>query len=327
VGLLLFDQPWDQRSRPRTISVIANWTPPDQQTRAPAGTTYPLEEYPLARVIGSREPVFVRDFQEDKQIDLNARGYFINVLKARSAIVLPLVVGNQTLGGIVALSEGEIQLTDPDIRQAITLSEQAASVIQSFLLNEKTQATLAELEATQRRYQIQAWSSYNQSRRSSGIQKTGEGFQPLSKQPIAEVKTVLNQPVPLINDNGEALTLTVPIMLRDQPIGAIGLQADENKRQWTPEEVALVQEITEQFALAAESLRLLDETQRRAARERLVGEITTKLRTTNDPQTMLETAAAELRAALKAKRTQVLIQPHPANETNPQPGENKRGEQ
>ena len=327
VGLMLFDQPWDAHSTPRTISVAANWTQPDVEERAPVGTTFMLEEYPLTRVIGSREPVFIKDIQKDEQIDPNSRGYLTQKLGVRSAIMLPLVIGNQSLGGIVALSTQEIRLYETEVRQTTTLSEQAASVIQSFLLNEKTQTTLAELEATQRRYQIQSWSSYNQSRQNSGLQKTKDGYKSLNKQPITEVKTALDKQVPIIHENGEGLTLTVPIMLRDQPIGAIGLQADENKRQWSPEEVALVQEITEQFALAAESLRLLDETQRRAARERLVGEITTKLRATNDPQAMLETAAAELRTALKAKRTQVLLQPNPTTETTPQPDENERGEE
>ncbi|HBX68106.1 MAG TPA: hypothetical protein DEH25_01615, partial [Chloroflexi bacterium] len=98
-----------------------------------------------------------------------------------------------------------------------------------------------------------------------------------------------------------------------------GLQTDEGQRNWTPEEVALVQDISEQFALAAESLRLLDETQRRAARERLVAEITTKLRSSNDPQAMLQTAAQELRLALNAKRAQVLLQSDQNAPTNANP--------
>jgi len=213
-----------------------------------------------------------------------------------------------------------MRITDVEVRQISSLTDQAATVIQSILLNEQTQATLAELEATQRRYQIQAWDSYNQARDSSGYQRSRDGVKSIGKQPIPQVKEAIEKVAPLIDTNGDQPTLTVPIMLRDQPIGAIGLQGSENKRTWTPEEISLVQQISEQFALAAESLRLLDETQRRAARERLVTEITTKLRATNDPQIMLQTAASELREALKVKRAQVLLQPN-------QPEETKRGEE
>jgi hypothetical protein len=61
---------------------------------------------------------------------------------------------------------------------------------------------------------------------------------------------------------------------------------------------------------------LLAETQRRAERERLVADITTKMRAINDPQAILETAAAELRSALRVKSVQVRLQ-----NVNPQQGE------
>jgi GAF domain-containing protein len=167
---------------------------------------------------------------------------------------------------------------------------------------------LDELESIQRRYQIQAWSAYNQVRKASGYQQTADGIAPLSKKKIPAAQEAVQAQTPVISSDGENPTLTVPIMLRDQPIGAVGLQMGAGKRQWSPEEIALVQTITEQFALAAESLRLLDESQRRAAREHLVAEITAKLRATNDPQVIIQTAAQELREVLQAQRTQVLVQ-------------------
>jgi len=38
-------------------------------------------------------------------------------------------------------------------------------------------------------------------------------------------------------------------------------------------------------------------------------EITSKIRTANDPQTMLQTALTELQRTLKASRAQILLQP------------------
>jgi len=48
---------------------------------------------------------------------------------------------------------------------------------------------------------------------------------------------------------------------------------------------------------------------RRAARERQMADITTKLRASNDPETILKTAAEELLQALKVKQSQVLVNP------------------
>ena len=45
----------------------------------------------------------------------------------------------------------------------------------------------------------------------------------------------------------------------------------------------MIQAVAERVALSVENARLFDETSRRAARERLVTEITSKIRSLNDP--------------------------------------------
>jgi len=59
------------------------------------------------------------------------------------------------------------------------------------------------------------------------------------------------------------------------------------------------------LALAADNLRLLDETQRRAAHERLTGEVTARVRETLDVDTVLQTAAREMREALGLEEVEV----------------------
>ena len=65
--------------------------------------------------------------------------------------------------------------------------------------------------------------------------------------------------------------------------------------------------LVEQLNTALDGARLYQETRRRAERERLAGEITAKLRATNDPQVILQTAIQELCQALGAARTQALL--------------------
>ena len=79
--------------------------------------------------------------------------------------------------------------------------------------------------------------------------------------------------------------------------------------------------VADQVGLALENARLLAETQRRAERERLVADITTKMRAVNDPQAILETVAVELRNALRVKSVQVRLQ-----NVNPQQGETAQPE-
>src|SRR5690606_22459019 len=119
----------------------------------------------------------------------------------------------------------------------------------------ETQAALEDMEAVHRRYLREAWAGY---------------------LPTAGATYYETAPLPA----GEVRALAAPIQVRGEAIGRLEVQDDRETRQWTAEEVALVQAVTNRLALAAENLRLLDETQRRAAQERLVGEVTARMRQT-----------------------------------------------
>jgi GAF domain-containing protein len=94
--------------------------------------------------------------------------------------------------------------------------------------------------------------------------------------------------------------LVAPIALRDEVIGALGIHDEDGARQWTDDEIALVEAVVERMALTAESLRLFDETQRRAARERLTREITDNIRASVTVEDAIERAVREMSRALGA---------------------------
>jgi twitching motility protein PilJ len=74
------------------------------------------------------------------------------------------------------------------------------------------------------------------------------------------------------------------------------------------DQLDLIKAVAERVALSAENARLFEETTRRAERERLVSDITSKIRGTPDPQSMVQTAIDELRKALGASRVEVIPQ-------------------
>jgi GAF domain-containing protein len=100
----------------------------------------------------------------------------------------------------------------------------------------------------------------------------------------------------------------VPIRLRDQVIGTLNIRPNNNDRTWSTDEINIVEAITERLGLALDNARLFDETTRRAEREHLVADITTKIRSTNDPQEMIKTAVEELKRALGATRIEIVPQ-------------------
>jgi GAF domain-containing protein len=106
----------------------------------------------------------------------------------------------------------------------------------------------------------------------------------------------------------DANTLAVPVKIREQVVGVVRLRKPEEGSRWRPEEVALVQRLSDRLSAALESARLFEETRRTAEREHLTGEITARMRSTNDPQVVLQIAARELRKALRADKARILVQ-------------------
>jgi GAF domain-containing protein/HAMP domain-containing protein len=93
----------------------------------------------------------------------------------------------------------------------------------------------------------------------------------------------------------------LPIIVRDQTVGFFYLEDIKSDRDVDSEEFNLFNQLTTQISTAMENIRLFEETSNRAERERQVAEITAKIRSSNDPQEILEVAVAELKKALKPK--------------------------
>ena len=105
----------------------------------------------------------------------------------------------------------------------------------------------------------------------------------------------------------ESSQTIVPIELRGETIGTLIVQSPSAEKL-NQEQINLIKAVAERVALSAENARLFEETTRRAERERLVSDITGKIRSVNDPQTMIQTAMEELRKALGASRVEVIPQ-------------------
>jgi hypothetical protein len=95
--------------------------------------------------------------------------------------------------------------------------------------------------------------------------------------------------------------LAVPLQTRGQIIGAVGARRDVTT-EWSAEELEIVGAVADQLAQTIENLRLLDDTNRRAAREQAVAEVTAQIRAEVEIEAVLERALMELGRALNAER-------------------------
>jgi len=76
--------------------------------------------------------------------------------------------------------------------------------------------------------------------------------------------------------------LAVPVKFRDQTIGVIHIQAADDKRRWTEDEIMMVQSISDRAALALENARLFEETVRRADQEESIARVTSQISASTD---------------------------------------------
>jgi GAF domain-containing protein len=91
--------------------------------------------------------------------------------------------------------------------------------------------------------------------------------------------------------------LALPLIVGEGVLGALDVQSTK-QGAFTEADVAVLQTMADQLAVAIQNARLFERTARQARRERLVVDITSKIRAAGDMDGMLRTAVEELRRAL-----------------------------
>jgi GAF domain-containing protein len=198
----------------------------------------------------------------------------------RSEMALPLKVGERVIGVLDVQSVEPAAFTEEDVSVLQTLADQVALAIENARLLEESRRALEELErlyGSRAREAWQVWAAF----RPAAYRYTGVDVEPLPA------------PVPLTGE-GDGRQLAVPIRLWGQAIGTVLLKRTEEQPPWSPEERRLAEEMGEQIALALENARLIAETESRAARERLLSEMTSRLTRSLDMDALLEVAVREL---------------------------------
>lgn len=111
----------------------------------------------------------------------------------------------------------------------------------------------------------------------------------------------------------------VPMVVGDKVLGVIAIQDREEKHRFTDDDAAFLTTIASQVATAFENYKLLEQVQLAARRERMIREITTKIRRSPDIGMVLETTARELRRALGASRTNITLDHAPESDQTYRP--------
>jgi GAF domain-containing protein len=221
-----------------------------------------------------------------------------------SEMALPLKSGNEVIGVLDVQSTVPNAFNQEDIEILSTLVAQVSIAIQNARLFETTQKSLADAEISNRQFIQKEWAKVSQKQAVTGFRYNILGTAAIDGVDSATVERVTSQKVYIDNSN-EISTLAVPITLRGEVIGILDMQSP-GSRSWDQDEIDIAQAIADRVAIAAENARLFDETTSRAERERTVSDITSKIRSTNDPNEMIQIALNELKQVLKVKDARVV---------------------
>jgi len=209
----------------------------------------------------------------------------------RSEMALPFKVGARVIGALDVQSKDANAFAEEDVSILSILSEQVGIAIQNSRQYEETHRALAESETLSRQFVRQGWQEFTKTRNLAGIRHTGARATLLySKNGDTEENLASkDQGVTQLKD----ALLVLPVKLRDEVIGTVNVRSP-GKREWEQDELDIVTAIIERAAVALENARLLTESQKRAAKERTIGEISAKISAQSDIDELLKTATIEL---------------------------------
>jgi len=227
----------------------------------------------------------------------------------RLELTLPLRASGRVIGALYVSSERSDMLDQEDIDVLELLADQLAASVENARLFEQSSSSLSEIEALNRRLTRQAWQDYLE--QSGDLRHT---LDPENRWPVV----LEDMPARAAEPKAETFTdldgrsvLAAPVLLRNEVVGTLAVTRPQGER-WSRDEVLLVEAIAARMGIIADSIRLIEETARRAEREQRVNEVSAQmLRRAASVDSVLRTALDELSGALGSDTVSLRIGPPP----------------
>ena len=252
-------------------------------------------------------------FEQNKVIPLSQAK--VSQLNAKTLSV-PIEVTGEALGNLtVEMDEHSPISNTPELVN--TIARQVAQHIESLRLLESAERFRMEAEAASRRIIHEGWEDYMQANASENSSYIYD---------LKEVKAYPNHNDQPVEKDG----YTFPLKARDEVIGKLVVQGlDDTNR----ESVELVNVVAERLGTHLEGLRLSNQTEQAlltakklAEREQALRQITSAVRGSTDPATILRSAARELGTLLGRKtivRLTNVQEAQPSQQQSSEPNENE----
>ena len=209
---------------------------------------------------------------------------------------------------------------DMDVWQV--LGDQLSIAIQNLFLLQQARGQVREMQRRYQRYDQEIWQREAGQRKvfryAQGEIVEDEDEDVESAGPSGATRAAIRDRRLVVDQDAQhqVARITVPITVRDAVIGVMHIEKSGARARWSESQVDLVRMINEQLELALDSARLFESTQMRAARERLVGDISSQMRASANLEDMLRTAVQELGQRLSLDEVVLEMMAEPSGQSH-----------
>lgn len=171
--------------------------------------------------------------------------------ETRSEVAIPLVVGEQILGVLDMQARKADTFREDNLPVFEAMANQLASVLRGAQAYTETQVAVERADEINRRLTGEAWAGYL--RRLGQDRRLGFRYDLQTVEPLSES---LASPA----SGSDGRLVCQPVLLRDEPIGTIQI-VEHEERDWSSDDLMLIEAVADRVALALEQFRAFDATQ------------------------------------------------------------------
>lgn len=217
--------------------------------------------------------------------------YFNNpdLPETHSEVALPLRSGSEIIGALDVQSRSTNAFSSEVVNILSVLADQVSVAIQNARSFQQSLDALEQSERAAAQLSEQQWNQFRRGQTTGRYHFDGVTVQELKQDPRAQPNSI-----------------SIPILLRGTQIGTLKLSTLEPDRIWDDHEIAMAQATAERTALAIETARLLQDAQKRASKERVIGQISARIGSLVNIENIVQTTIEELGATLAG--TDVVVQ-------------------
>jgi GAF domain-containing protein/DNA-binding LacI/PurR family transcriptional regulator/DNA-binding response OmpR family regulator len=276
----------------------------------------------------SGETLVISDVRQDAPVDVSD----LIEHKLYSYVGIPLIYQGESLGTVCLFNRSVRDLSAEKFSLLESIGHQIGVGIENVRLLDETQKALQEARTAHQQYLRREWQSFLASRRGQegvGYVLTQDGLKPTPQVWSPEIQLAMQSQQPVVVTDADEFpssgqdgdgdgniperairarsALATPITLRGQVIGALDLFEPDQPREWTDDDLALVDAVTSQVALAVENARLFEQAQVALAETEALYRASHRITASNDLSDLYQILVDEMADRLGADQCQLTI--------------------